>query len=187
MPRQRRTTSSQLLAPLEALDLQVRRDLGDGEEADHTPIIITGDSVKIDLSSQEYSPISGVYTSAGLDLHLIEGLHATHADGSRLCYFVRPGEVCTVVFHCKRASFPDRNVLIHGGLTTSPTVIFDFVEYGEDTTAPGNRKVHANANRKITAMEILRIRDGRSERVHVCPLIPANGKCQYRIWDPHFE
>jgi hypothetical protein len=173
--------------PFDALDEQVRRDLGDGEEADHTPIIITGDSVRIDISSEEYTPISSVYSSSGLDLHLIECLHATHSSGDRLCYFVRPGELCTVVFHCTRAGHPDRDVIIQGGLTTSPTVIFDFVEYGEDTSAPGNRRVHANADRRIVGMEIFRTRGGLTERVHVCPLIPPSGRCQYRIWDPHFD
>jgi hypothetical protein len=187
MGKQKKARPEQLLVPLEALDDEARRDLGDGEEFDHPPIIITGGSVRIDLSSEEYTAISGVYISAGLHLHLVECLHATHADGSRLCYFVRPGEVCTVVFHCTRGGLPARNVVIQGGLTTSPTVIFDLDEYAQDMTAPAHRRVHFNADRRIAAMEIFRTRGGLTERVHVCPLIPDNGRCRYQIWDPHFD
>lgn len=185
MPKRNKDRSQQLLEPLERLAAESLRDLGDGEEASHTPIIITGGSARIELSSEEYSPVAGIYISSDLHLHLIECLHATHADGTGLCYFVRPGEVCTVVFHCTRAGLPEENLIIRGGLTTAPTVIFDFNEYAVDTTAPATRNVHSNANRKIVAMEIFRTRGGLTDRVHVCPLIPDSGRCQYRIWDTH--
>lgn len=187
MGKQKKAKSEQLLAPLEALDAKTLKDLGDGEEFDHTPIIITDGSAKIDLSSEQYKPISGVYTSFGLHLDEIECLHATHSNGNKVCYTVKAGELCIVVFHCTRGGLPNENFVIQGGLTTSPTVIFSHTEYPKDTTAPAERFVHSNVNRKIVAMEIFRLRGGERERVHVCPLIPTGGGCRYQIWDRHIH
>jgi hypothetical protein len=185
MQEKDKATARQLLEPLEVLDANSLMDLGDGEEAEHSPIIITGGSSTIDLSSQEYSPVTGIYTSSGLYLHMVECLHAVHADQSPYCYFVRPGELCVIVFHCTKNAATEKRLIIQGGLEISPTIIFDLDEFPGHEELATERFVHSKADRKIDALEIFSIKGDVTKRVHVCPLIPANGQCAYKIWDPH--
>src|SRR5947209_8376324 len=169
MQEKDKATSKQLLEPLEALDADSLGVLGDAEEAEHTPIIITGGSTTIDLSSEEYSSITGLYTSSSLYLQMVECLHATHADQTgRFCYFVRPDELCVIVFHCNKGGVDEKRIIIQGGLNISPTINFDLGEFAEQAGAPANRKVHSKDDRQISALEIFSIKGGVTKRVHVC-------------------
>jgi hypothetical protein len=183
MRKRRRLTTTEALLPLERLDAATVASLQDGEEVDHTPIIVTDGSVGIDFSSEEYAEVGGLFVSAGLNLHLIEATHATHEDGSALCYFARPNEQCIVVFHTTRPGGGDETITIQGGLGTSPTVVFRGAEYPRDNSAPAHRRVHRNPERRLTALEIFRVRGVLKERVHLCPLVGAGAR--YRVWDPH--
>lgn len=174
------------IEPLDRLDDQSRERLGRGFEVGHSPIIITDGSVRMNLSSRQYTLAVSVYTSIGLTLQRVESTVSSHSNGTNICYAVRnPNEVCTVVFHCAPESggAGENNIVIQGGLLMSPIISFDPVEFGEVINPPPERKVHRSGGRRIIGMEIFSTLSGMTRREHVCPL--AVDGCEYQILDEH--
>ena len=88
------------IEPIHSLNEQIRERLGRGFEVGHSPIIVTDGSVRINLSSEDYTLAGSVYASRRLTLQRIESTVRSHSNGSNICYIVRdPDEICTVIFH----------------------------------------------------------------------------------------
>jgi hypothetical protein len=174
------------IEPFDALDPESLERLGRGHEVEHTPIIITDGSVRMNLSSEEYTLAASLYTSTDLVLQQVESTVASHDNGTSICYVVRdPNEVCTIVFHCRPefGGAGENNIVIQGGPRKSPIISFDPGEFAAVTNPPQLRKVHKSAGRRIIGMEIFSTLNGVTRREHVCPL--AGDGCEYQIIDPH--
>jgi hypothetical protein len=174
------------IEPLDQLDDEMREQLGRGTEVEHTPIIITDGSVRMNLSADEYTLAASIYTSSGLVLEQVESTVGSHSNGSNVCYAVRNrNEVCTVVFHCgpEAGSSGVERIVIQGGLLMSPIISFDDGTFGEVSNPPPKRKIHRSLDRRINALEIFSTLNGVTRREHLCPL--AGDGCEYQIVDPH--
>jgi len=174
------------IEPINSLNEQVRERLGRGFEVTHSPIIITDGSVRVNLSSEEYTLAGSVYTSHGLTLQRVESTVRSHSNGSNICYLVRdPDEVCTVIFHClpENGGVGENNITVQGGLSMSPIISIDPVEFDEVINPPPARKVHISGTRRVMAVEILSTLHGVTRREHLCPL--AGDGCEYSILDDH--
>lgn len=166
-------------------------------EVEHTPIVVDGGSAQIDFSSAVYQGDHvQQHTSEGLFIFDIRtGDNRLHPDThSPICHTVESNEVCEIVFHCQLDQQEEMNFTITGAgrdaVMSAParSCVIDFSEdeyprRNSQADIDAERRVHANAMRKIVGLEIFTLTNGQRTRVHNCTL--ANGKCKFIILDPH--
>lgn len=155
-----------------------RRD----DNRSHTPIIISGSSVKVLFEPRDYPPNSaspGETTHTHPNSSVGEVKIIDDATGlGTICNGVPPNGRCTVTVFCTRTGHPDRHITVRG--STNLALTFDHQEYLP--AAPNSQGSHFNPNRIITRVEIQDNNPGG--QMHICT-VPPNGKCTIKILDRH--
>jgi hypothetical protein len=163
---------------------------GSDEEVTHTPIIITDGSASVEFDAGEYPAVAGTekHASAGLFLESIEARNK-HTQDYHVCHTLSPDEVCRVEVTCLQQGGPAKVMKIRGANSAtggSPEIEFEHGTFPRVPVPNNARRKHFNDNFSITRMEIFKVVSGMpDESVHICPLVPNDGKCEITINDPH--
>lgn len=148
------------------------------------PIIIDGGSVTLEFDDdvdEHYEPDDPQdptqYTGDGLRITNVTVLVSGQ---SPHCCPVPSSGRCTVVIQGRGAAGRD-NPIVVDGRTGGAIVITPDREYGQQNTGTVRKRHHASGHR----IRSLTIQAASGGSPHVCPAIPANGKCTIRITDDH--
>ncbi len=166
--------------------------LSEEEEVTHTPIIITDGSTSVEFDTKEYPAVAGSEKHASMDLFLksIEARNK-HTQVKHICYSVPANVACRIEVTCQpqQGGGAAKVITIRGANSRtggSPEIEFEHNTFSQVTSSDSPRQRHFNDNFSITRMEIFKVVSGTpDESVHVCPLVPNDGKCEITINDPH--
>jgi hypothetical protein len=168
-----------------------RQTLADEEPVTHTPIIITDGSASIEFDADLYQlkPGTNKHPSKDLYLNSVEA-RDKHTQVSHNCYPLAANEEYRIEVTCTQGG-STKVIFIRGANRAtggSPEIEFDHGSFPRVTTAGSKRHRHFNDTFSITRMEIFQIVSGSPDKsVHICPLVPGDGKCEITINDPHAE